>query len=180
MNAVDMRLSNNDFSPLAKKFILDLLFIHLTCNYLCFDSRFYMQIRGTAMGANVAPTYANIFVTDMEETSIYTSSHFKKVLVWWRYIDDIFLIWTGDIQELQDFHSYLNTTDAEVNFTLTCSQEELHFLDTKVSVCNGKLFTSLYKKNTDRNTLLKFDSCRERGYPQKLVDTHKQNVLSSD
>lgn len=74
------------------------------------------------VGANVAPTY--IFVTDMEETAIYTSTHFKKVHGWWRYIDDVFLIWTGGVQELQDFHRYLYSIDSEVEFTLTCSRED--------------------------------------------------------
>lgn len=42
------------------------------------------------MGANVAPAYANMFVTDLEERNIYQSDHFSKALCWWGYIDDVF------------------------------------------------------------------------------------------
>lgn len=34
-----------------------------------------MQIRGTAMGANLAPVYTNIFVTDLED--VYTTDYFQ-------------------------------------------------------------------------------------------------------
>lgn len=118
-----------------------------------------MQTRGTAMGANVAPTYANIFVAHLEETHVYGSHHFSQVLGWWRFIDDVFLIWKGTVDELKCFHEYLNTIDEEVGFTLLWSKEELQFLDTKVMLTNGALTTTLYKKETDRNTLLRYDSC---------------------
>lgn len=119
---------------------------------------------------------------------------------------------------MYEFHNWLNTIDTEVKFTLTWSREELQFLDTKVSVSGGKLHTSLFKKETDKNTLLKLDSCHPRrmvhslpygqmlqekrivsrnsetdemlntmakgfcdkGYPQRLVDSHKLKVLGWD
>lgn len=118
---MEKRLRGTNYTLLAQQFILDLLAINLTCNYFSFEGIYYMQVRGTAMGANVAPTYANIFMTELEETSIYTSCHHEKVLVWWLYIDVIFLLWTGTSQELLNFHNYLNSLDPEIKFTLTWS-----------------------------------------------------------
>ena len=31
-----------------------------------------------------------------------------KPYVWWRYLDDIFMIWTGNEDELREFIEYLN------------------------------------------------------------------------
>lgn len=57
-----------------------------------------MQIRGTAMGANLAPVYANIYVADLED--VYTTDYFQNALCWLEYIDNVFLVWTGSTTEL--------------------------------------------------------------------------------
>ena len=70
---------------------------------------------GTAMGTPMAPNYANLFMAKFEEdmiTTYYNSTGFKP-LVWYRYIDDIFLIWTHGNDELEKFllfvENYSNT-----------------------------------------------------------------------
>ncbi len=73
--------------------LLDLLDIVLKCNNFDFNGKHFLQVNGTAMGTRVAPTYANLFMSDFEETHIYTLQ--KKPLVWWRFIDDIFSIFVG-------------------------------------------------------------------------------------
>ncbi|CAN2387397.1 hypothetical protein PRIEUP_LOCUS8431, partial [Pristimantis euphronides] len=40
-----------------QEFVLSLLDVVLTCNYFMFLDRLYIQKRGTAMGANMAPSY---------------------------------------------------------------------------------------------------------------------------
>lgn len=48
---------------------------------------------------------------------------------------------------------------------LAWSCDWLQFLDTKVFFVNNKLSTGLYRKETDKNTLLKYDSC----HPRRMV-----------
>lgn len=61
LEAVRRVLDNTEWSGDVKEFILDLLTVHLTCNYFTFNDKYYMQVRGTALGADVAPAYTNIF-----------------------------------------------------------------------------------------------------------------------
>ncbi|KAL0149653.1 hypothetical protein M9458_055041, partial [Cirrhinus mrigala] len=59
--------------PDAKRpddFILKLLEINLTKNDFEFDSKFYLQIKGTAMGKRFAPSYANIYMAHWEQTAV--------------------------------------------------------------------------------------------------------------
>ncbi|XP_056409446.1 uncharacterized protein LOC130328055 [Hyla sarda] len=114
------------------------------------------------MGSNTAPTYANIYMAHFEEMYVYVSHHFRHVLGWWRYIDDIFLIWSGGVSELLSFQDYLNDVITSIKFTLTHSYESINFLDVLVRVENGGLTTDLYIKPTDCNMLLKFESCHPR------------------
>ncbi|CAJ0965163.1 unnamed protein product [Ranitomeya imitator] len=58
----------------------------------------FIQEKGTAMGSNMAPPYANIFMNQFEETFVYSHPSFTSFVSYWRrYIDDVFLIWTGEI-----------------------------------------------------------------------------------
>ena len=48
----------------------DLLGIVLQQNYFQFADKMYHQIQGTAMGTKMAPSYANVFMAELEETLI--------------------------------------------------------------------------------------------------------------
>ena len=52
---------------------------------------YFKQLNGTAIGTKFAPPYAILFMGYLEDKVL--SSFVKKPLVWWRYIDDIFMIW---------------------------------------------------------------------------------------
>ena len=50
------------------------------------------------MGTAAAPNYANLFMDRFE----------TKALIWLRFIDDIFMIWTHGEDNLNEFIKYLN------------------------------------------------------------------------
>ena len=79
-------------------------------------------------------------------------------MVWFRYIDDIFFIWTHGEQELQRFLEELNKTHPNLKFTHESSKEKISFLDLSVSLCNGNLYTDLHIKATDCHQYLKYTS----------------------
>ncbi|CAJ0965680.1 unnamed protein product [Ranitomeya imitator] len=158
LRAINRMLDARQYTPEGKSFLLTMLEIILRRNYFLFGDAFYTQKQGTAMGANMAPSYANLVMEVLEEDLVYVSHHFRYVLGWWRYIDDVFLLWTGTETELDEFHSYLNTVDLTIKFTLVKSWTEIQFLDVLVEQKNGQLITTLYVKDTDRNNLLLYDS----------------------
>ena len=57
-----------------------------------FNSKFYLQLKGYAMGTICAPAYANIVMAEFEQKYIYRWIKDKSIL-FLRYIDDIF--WYG-------------------------------------------------------------------------------------
>ena len=139
---------------LPTRVIITFLRLILTLNNFIFNTINYLQIKGCAMGTKCAPTYANIFMGIFEETYIYglIKEHCKLYL---RYIDDIFLIWTGTINELKDFIEKINQVHPSIKFDFNFSKQKVNFLDTTVTKdSNGKLITSLYKKETDRQAYL--------------------------
>ncbi|CAJ0941725.1 unnamed protein product [Ranitomeya imitator] len=162
IRAVDKKLNTTDITPEGKIFIIKLLEIILRRSYFLFGDTFYGQQRGTAMGDNMAPSYANLVMSTLEEDLIYVSHHFRHVLVWWRYIDDVFLLWKDTEQELNNFHWFLNGIDDTIKFTLNYSRTKIQFLDLSVTQNERELTTTLYVKETDKNNLLTYDSQHPR------------------
>ena len=108
----------------TNQILLGFLELVLKCK---FNNRHYLQVQGTAMGTRVAPTYANIFMSEFEEQFVYTYSHPPEH--WFRFIDDIWTIFRGTKKELDDFIAYLNSCSGSIQFTETFSKEKTQFLD---------------------------------------------------
>ena len=125
-------------------------------NYFEFNGNVKQQLSGTAIGTKRAPPYACIFI-DKVETDFLESQKLKP-MVWFRYIDDIFFIWTHCELELQRFLEELNKTHPNLKFTNKSSKEKISFLDLSVSLCNGILYTDLHIKATDCHQYLEYTS----------------------
>ena len=140
MNTIDQALISD--IPTLVDFILK----H---NLFVFDDEQYLQINDTAMGKKMAPTYANIFMYYIEST--FLSSFNLKPTAYFRYIDDIFLIWPQSLDTLQTFLENANRTHQNISFTHEYSSTAVSFLDVIIKINNGIISTSLYKKNTDNH-----------------------------
>lgn len=116
----------------------------LKLNNFVFD---YLQVQGTAMGTRRAPSYANLFMADLEEKLLAWTT--RSPHVWWRYIDDVFAIWEHGQQRLEEFLEEINNFHPTIKFTAECSTEKVTFLDTVVILEDGMIRTDLYTKPTD-------------------------------
>ena len=141
--------------PLPLRHIKTMLDFIMKKNYFLFDGNFYLQIHGTAMGTPCAPNYANIFMEDLETRIISTAPGGRTPILWKRYIDDIYVIWTHSLDQLHEFHAHMNRLHHSIQFEMDFSLKELPFLDT-ITYFNttGSINTTLYTKPTDICSLL--------------------------
>ena len=65
---------------------------------------------------------------DNIETTFLETQKLQR-LVWFRYIDDIFFIWTHGEQELQTFLRSLNEFHTNIKFTCESSKQSIAYLD---------------------------------------------------
>ena len=128
----------------------------LELNTFEFHNKYFRQVSGTAMGTKMAPNYANVFMGKLE--SQFLSECPVKPLIYKRFIDDIFLVWSHTEEELVDFVDRYNAAHPSIHFTHSYSQTEINFLDVTVKIEDGKLATSLYRKPTDRQQYLHYQS----------------------
>ena len=61
----------------------------------------------------MAPSYANLFMGKFEQLAIENAP--LKPFVWWRYIDDIFMIWTEGEDSLKTFINDINSILFDIN-----------------------------------------------------------------
>ena len=122
--------------------LCDLIRMILTNNTFTFNGQHYRQINGTAMGTKMALSYATLFMGNFEQKALAAATH--SPLIWWSYIDDIFLLWTHGEEKLNNFITYLNNLHPTIKFTSSFSYKEIPFLDVKVMLLNGRLETDLY------------------------------------
>ena len=88
-------------------------------------------------------------------------------LTYFRYIDDIFLIWTGTKNEFDQFFKGLNEKHPSIKFDYKASKDCIVFLDPEIYLRNGKLNTWIYRKETDRKHYLHIKS----EHPKSLKDS---------
>lgn len=137
--------------------IKELVKLVLTKNAFMYKDTHYLQVKGTAMGSTMAPNYASLYVGSFEHDFVFNRSHndfFHHIGLWRRYIDDIFILWSGTPNELFDFVNFLNVSSNHLKFTVNYDDQQINFLDILIKKEQDKLSTDLYRKPTDRNTLL--------------------------
>ena len=116
-------------------------------NYFKFNGQIKQQISGTTIGTKFVPPYTCLFM-DKIETAFFEIQQLQP-LVWVRYIDNVYFIWTHGDQKLQTFLRSLNEFNTDMKFTYESSKESIAFIDPKVSVKSSNIITNLYIKSTD-------------------------------
>ena len=137
--------------------LCDLPSIILTENYFELGKDMYHQKLRAAIGTKFAPPYANLFLAG-RENKIFSDKNVQPVL-WLRYLDDIFCIWTDGLEKLNEFFSYLNAYQPTIKFTRNYSDTTINFLDVSVTKNSTKLSTDLFTKDTDSHQYLHATSC---------------------
>ena len=146
---------------------LRLLHLILTRTAFKFNDKFYEQISSTTMGTKCAPIHAILFMDRLEREFLSTRKLIP--LVWWRYIDDIFMIWQHSHEELNSFLEALNSFHVTIKFTADISETSINFLDVNVTKDSiGNITADLYTKPTDSHLYLHYSSFHPKHRKQSL------------
>ncbi|KAM4018944.1 uncharacterized protein ACNLHF_028338 [Anomaloglossus baeobatrachus] len=134
-----------------KEFLLEGMEFILSNNYFTFQNTLYHQCCGTAMGSKVAPTFANLFMGMFELMYIYNSGLFKHVIVYRRFIDDLFLIWDNSGENVGDFLGHLDNNSWGLTFSPMVKKDSIDFLDLTITHTEGVIHTKTFFKKVDSN-----------------------------
>jgi len=141
------------------KELLMLLQIALCNNVFEFDDRLFLQICGTAMGKGFTPSCANIYLRKLDRLAKQYGGDILKFF--FRFIDDIFAVWSGTLEQSQTFQDYLDSLIPGIYITFKIKKRVIEFLDTLVYTVRDPnnpevkiIKTRVYFKPTDTHQLL--------------------------
>lgn len=115
-----------------------------------FNNEYFLQHKGTAMGATCAPVFAHLYMGFFEEHFILNNDSFTHYMKW--FIDDLFVIWRGPEEDLKVFLSPLNNNDWGLTFSEHVSISSIEFLDIKIFITKNKLETKTSFNTIDANS----------------------------
>ena len=89
-----------------------------------------------------------------EEHHVFKEENEQRLAYWKREMDDIFFVWRGTKDELEEFVWHLNGVEFKIKFTLNHEENGfIAFLDVGITRKDGQLVTNFYRNlHTHNNT----------------------------
>jgi len=123
--------------------IVEAVEICLRVNNCQFFGCNFVQKHGTAMGPKNACSYADLAMGIIDEKAKFGG--ILKPLLWWRYRDDVFDVWTQGLAKRLQFTDYINSLYPTIKFELVHSESSLHVLDLTLHLQDGFIATDIYE-----------------------------------
>lgn len=132
-------------------FILEGLQLAMESNYFWYKKSYFVQTKGVAMGAI-------LFMNMWEEKYIY-EKRIPQIKLYWRYIDDLIILWEGTVESFEKFLKEINHNEYGISFTGEWDYQQIDYLDLQVFKNGNELYTKTFFKSTDRNGYIPMSSC---------------------
>jgi len=118
-----LRTRENNGLESALKQIFRLTGLVVTQNYYKFQNKTYIQKSGLAMGAPSSSILSEIYLQFMENTKIFEILRNSKIGGYYRYIDNILVIYNENCTNIEEVHKLFNTITLDLKFTLEQEKE---------------------------------------------------------
>ena len=132
-------------------YIRKLLELILGRNCFQFGGKYFLQKIGCAMGSTASPEICDITLHEFEQRILQQADH---ILTWWRYRDDILVIYDSHLEDFQNLIHSMNQMHPTLKFTFEASTTSINYLDLTIFKGKrfqetGKLDTKVYTKPTE-------------------------------
>lgn len=152
-------------------------------NYFEYADDFYQQTDGIAMGTNVAPVIANLYLALKFDRIVKTIGNINNYR---RFIDDCFMIFKGN-QEIFENEILPIIQDAAKPLTITheVDRHSLNFLDLTIFNHNNKVATKIFQKPLNKYSYIppfsKHPPATIRGFIKgEIIRYHRLSTLDKD
>ena len=179
LEALEEALDERKDKTIPSGFLLRLMELILKYSIFTFNSDYFQQLIGAAMGSKPIPGYSNIFMAKKIDRIInmLADKNENALLLFKRFLDDLFFIFNGNSKQLHILFEDINKIHPAIKFTMEhttnnedtstekcdCKAKEyISFLDTSCRIIDGQIETDLHRKSTDRNQYLLPTSCHPK------------------
>ena len=164
-----------DCPPFPEDTFRELMLIATRGVEFSFNNQMYKQLDGVAMGSPLGPALANIFVGFHKSRLVDNTA---KPGVYFRYVDDSFVIFFDSELDCDHFQEKLNLIHPALKFTIEEEQNNsLHFLDVLVENDGTRFLTSICRKPTFTGQYICWNSFSPKARKISLIKTLVHRAL---
>ena len=130
---------------------------------------------------NLSGLLADIFLDSLETKLLNRKSKINENVIYWgRYVDDVLVVWDGENKtEINDFYGYINNLHDNINFTIELEQNKnINFLDLQISHDNSNFNINIYRKPTQTDTIVPFDSHHHQSHKMAAIKCYLHRATS--
>src|SRR5215475_5775315 len=129
-------------------------------NYFQFENIIYRQHKGLAMGAPSSSILSEVYLQYIEHTAIYDVLLRNQILGYFRYVDDILIVYSHDKTNINEVLKNFNDITPTMQFTIEEeNNNQLNFLDFIIKKSNNKISFNIYQKPTTTDKIIPQESC---------------------
>jgi hypothetical protein len=149
----------NDVEEKAKQDIMKITQVIVEQNYFSFQNKIYVQNEGLAMGAPTSSILSEVYLQHIEHTKSAELLLRHKVEGYFRYVDDILIMYKEDRTNTRDILNDFNTITPNMKFTLEEEENKINYLDITITRKHDSLSFEIYRKPTTTDVIIPNDSC---------------------
>jgi hypothetical protein len=129
-------------------------------NYFQYQDTTYVKTEGLAMGAPTSSIFSEIYLQWLENTKMVDLLIKHKIEGYFRYVDDILIVYREDKTNIHNLLNELNKLVVKMNFILEEEKNnKISFLDITINKDQDDLWFDIYRKPMTTDTIVPNDSC---------------------
>ena len=118
------------------------------------------SINGPSSGPQRSAVLSEIYLQHLEHSKIADILTKHNVISYFRYVDDVLIIYNEKITDIHEIHRAFNNLAPTISFTLEKETDnQINFMDITIRNSNNKLSFSVYRKPTATDLIIPNDSC---------------------
>jgi hypothetical protein len=128
-------------------------------NYFSHEEHFWQQKEGLAMGAPFSALLSEIFLQFIEENYILNILTNNNILGYYRYVDDILIIYDHISTNINTLLNKFNQIHQKLTYTMELENNQQINFDITISRTNNALEFNIFRKPTYTDTIIPYNSC---------------------
>jgi hypothetical protein len=112
------------------------------------------------MGAPTSAILTEVFIQYLEHTTIIDILKKFQIVDYYRYVDDILIIYNTRITNIDNTLNEFNNVHPKIKFTMEKEiNNKINFLDLSIEKAHNNLQLGIYRKPTATDLIIHYDSC---------------------
>jgi hypothetical protein len=170
VDIIDSLCKEHSINEKIRQEIIKIFQLIIRQYYFEFLNSFYIQENGLAMGSPTSSTFSEVFLQHIESTAIFEILVQNHIIGYFRYVDDILIVYNNSITNIHDVFNAFNNITPNIKFTMEEETDNsINFLDITIRKENNTLTFNVYRKSTATDSIIPRDSCHPQEHKHAAI-----------